>query len=146
MLFYINLGLGLLIFFNFKTCAKFLAKSYVLGEIYVNDILYKNTQNVSYYNLDDFTTETFSDITPKALLAKIEYEDKIRYMVTEKEIQTEDIESLIAITSRPKFFLSVELTHENTTHDVTSEINQLITEKCYEFNQKTKPIFPIASR
>ena len=37
-------------------------------------------------------------------------------------------------------FLSVELTNDNTTTDVTSEINMLIEKKRYEFTPKTAQI------
>lgn len=137
MLYYVNIGLGLLILLNFKTCVTYLAKSYILGEMYVNDFLYKNKRNLSYYTLDNFTESTFSETSEKPMIAKIEFEDKIRYMVSDKAIETNEIEALIAITSHTKFFLSVELTYDNNTIDLTSEINMLINDKCFEFNIQT---------
>jgi len=134
MLFYINIGLSLLVLLNFKTCISYIAKYYIIGEIYVNDYIYKNRKQITYYNLENF--KKINDCSENSI-AKIEYEDKLKYLITDKKIDKNEIEQLI---KSPKFFLSVELTHNNTTTDVTSEINMLIETKSYNFNPKTAQI------
>lgn len=134
MLFYINLGFCLLILLNFKTCATYIAKYYIMCELYATDYFYKNRKQISYYNLDTLTKVNDCSDTS---IAKIELEDKIKYFITDKKIDHNEIEELI---NSPKFFLSVELTNDDTTTDVTSEINMLIEKKRYEFTPKTAQI------
>jgi len=71
------------------------------------------------------------------MVAKIEYKDSIRYMISSHEIKPNEIEHIVL---SPKLFLSVELNYDNNKIDVTSEVNMLVNNDYIEFNNKTAHI------
>ena len=137
MLFYINIGLLLLILFNLKTCMGYVVRYYILCEIYLQEFMYRNIKTVSYYSTTTFNkNDTYQDIEP-TMLVKLEYKDQIKYRISSSEIKREEIEKIIIC---PKFFIAVELIYNSKIIDLTKETNMIVHNSEIEFNNKTAQI------
>ena len=138
MLFYINLGLLLLIVLNLKTIVYYLCKFYILGELYVTEFIYRNINTTTYYNTTTFTQHSsYQEIEP-SMLVKLEYKDKRKFIISNHEIQAVEIEHIMGC---PNLFSSVELYYRDTNIyknvDLTTETNLIITNNTeIEFNNK----------
>lgn len=137
MLFYINIGLLLFILFNFKTFIGYIARYYILCELYLQEFMYRNIKTVTYYTTTTFNkTDTYQTNEP-TMLVKIEYKDQIKYIISSREIKKEEIEKIIIC---PKLFLAVELIYNSKIIDLTNEANMLVHNSEIELNNKTAQI------
>lgn len=138
MLFYINLGLVLLIALNFKASMYYLCKFYILGEQYITELIYRNRNTTTYYNTTTFNQHnSYQEIEP-SMLVKLEYKDKIKFIISNHEINTTEIEHIMGC---PNLFSSVELYYRDNTIDnkvdLTTETNMLLTNNTeIEFTNK----------
>jgi len=105
MLLYINIGLCLFMCLHFKTCVQYCAKYYIICELYITELFYRNKNTITYYNITDLSEKKSFQTTDRSMVAKIEYKDSIRYMISSHEIKPNEIEHIVL---SPKLFLSVE--------------------------------------
>ena len=137
MLFYINIGLCVFVCLNLNTCLQYCAKYYIICELYITELFYRNKNSITYYSITDLSEKKSFQTTDRSMLAKIEYKDIVRYIISTHEIKPNEIEQIVI---SPKLFLSVELTYNNNKIDVTSEVNMLVNYNSIEFNNKTAQI------
>jgi hypothetical protein len=138
MLFYINIGLFILIILNFRVSMYYVCKLYIIGEQYITELIYRNRNTTTYYTTTTFTQHnSYQEIEP-SMLVKLEYKDKIKFIISNHEIKKAAVEHIMVC---PNLFSSVELyyrdTNINNKVDLTTETNMILTNNAeIEFNNK----------